>query len=77
MPYTIEDFRRDYVRKYLHRMTVEERLAGLSLGEIVQQLSPEERLAGLSPEEVEAYLKRLREARKTKPSKKRKPKSGR
>jgi hypothetical protein len=44
MPYTMEDFRRDYVKEHL------------------QQLSPEERLEGLSVEEIENYLRKLREA---------------
>jgi hypothetical protein len=51
MPYTMEDFRRDYVKEHLKDLTPEERLAGLS---------PEERLAGLTPEQIAELLQRLR-----------------
>jgi hypothetical protein len=49
MPYTMEDFRREYVKEHLEDLTPEERLRGLS---------PDERLRGLSPDELEAYLRR-------------------
>jgi hypothetical protein len=51
VPYTMQDFRRDYVKEHLKDLTPEERLAGLS---------PEERLAGLSPEDIAALLKRFK-----------------
>lgn len=54
MPYTMEDFRRDYVREHLHDLTPEERLEGLAL---------EERLKGLSIEQLEQleqYLNKLK-----------------
>jgi hypothetical protein len=47
MPYTMADFRRDYVKEHLKDLTSEERLAGLP---------PEELLAGLSPEQKTALL---------------------
>jgi hypothetical protein len=49
MPYTMEDFRRDYVKEHLSQWTPEERLAGLSVEEILERLPPEE---------IENYLKR-------------------
>jgi hypothetical protein len=49
VPYTLKDFRRDYLKK----LTPEERLEGLS---------PEERLKGLPAEEIERYLQQLRAA---------------
>jgi hypothetical protein len=61
MPYTMEDFRRDYVKDHLKDLTLEERLAGLSPEERLAGLSPEERLAGLSPEEIAQILKRLKD----------------
>jgi hypothetical protein len=61
MPYTMEDFRRDYVKEHLKDLTTEERLEGLS---------PEERLEGMSPEEIENYLKRLRHGTGSLPEKK-------
>ena len=54
MPYTMADFRRDYVKEHLKDLTPEERLEGLP---------PEERLKGLSAEEIERYLKRLKAKR--------------
>jgi len=58
MPYTMEDFRRDYVKEHLKDLTPDERLAGLSPDERLEGLSPDERLQGLSPEDIEKYLKR-------------------
>jgi hypothetical protein len=70
MPYTMEDFKRDFLKEHLKDLTPEERLAGLSLEQRLAGLSPEERLAGLSAEEIE----RLLEQRKAKrPSCPRKP----
>jgi hypothetical protein len=50
MSYTMEDFRREYVKDPLKDLTPEERLQGLSL---------EDRLKGLTPEERAELLKRL------------------
>ena len=62
MPYTLEDFRRDYVKKHLKDLTLEERLEGLS---------PAERVQGLSPDEIEELLQRSKQAAtKLKPKKK-------
>ena len=52
MPYTMEDFRRDFTKEHLKELTPEERLEGLSPQERLGGLSPEERLGGLSPEEI-------------------------
>ena len=69
MPYTMEDFRRDYVKEHLKDLTPEEirealspeeLLRGLSPEERLRGLSPEERLKGLSPEEIAALLKRFK-----------------
>jgi hypothetical protein len=62
MPYTMEDFRRDYVKEHLKDLTPDERLEGLSAEELVKRLSPDERLRGLSPDEVESYLRRRKSA---------------
>src|SRR5207302_992827 len=56
MPYTMEDFRRDFTKEHLHELTPEDRLAGLPPEQRVAGLSPEQRLAGLSPEEIAALL---------------------
>jgi hypothetical protein len=73
MPYTMEDFRRDFIKEHrkelLEAMTPEERLKGLPPEERLKGLPPEERLKGLPPEErlkglsaeeIEAYLGRWR-----------------
>jgi hypothetical protein len=51
MPYTMEDFRHDYLKEHIKELTPEERLAGLPPEERLAGLPPEERLAGLPPEE--------------------------
>ena len=54
MPYTMEDFRRQYVKEHfsqLRRRRSERKCYGRS--------PPEERLAGLSPEQIRQYLDRL------------------
>lgn len=51
MPYTIEDFRRDFTREHVDLLTPDERLQGLSPDKRLQGLSPDERLQGLSPDE--------------------------
>lgn len=51
MPYTMEDFQRDYVRSRLDRLTPKERLEGLAPQERLEGLAPQERLDGLAPQE--------------------------
>jgi hypothetical protein len=54
MPYTMQDFRRDYVKEHLKDLTLKERLEGLSAEELLEGLSPDERLR------LERYLQGLR-----------------
>jgi hypothetical protein len=56
MPYTMEDFRRDYLKEHIKQLSAKERLAGLSPEERLAGLPPEERLAGLPPEEIVKHL---------------------
>ena len=56
MSYTMEDFRRDFLKEHLGQLTPKERLAGLPPEEIRRHLSVEERLAGLSTEEILKHL---------------------
>jgi hypothetical protein len=69
MPYTVEDFRRDFTKEFLEKLTPEERIKGLPPKEVLKalELTPEERVEDLPPEEVlkalpreaiEAFLKR-------------------
>lgn len=68
MPYTMEDFHRDFLREHIHELPPEERLKGLPPEERLKGLPPEERLKGLPPdellkrltiEEIQAYLEKL------------------
>jgi hypothetical protein len=59
MPYTIEDFRREYVKDHRDLLSPEERVEGLTAEQRLKGLSPEELLKGLSPQEKEAMLKKL------------------
>ena len=84
MAYTMEDFRRDYVKEFFPDLTPEEQRQALErlpperLREVLQSLPaekrlaglpPEERLAGLSAEQVREYLDRLAAADPAKPRK--------
>lgn len=55
MPYTLEQWRRDFVLDHLGDVPAEERVKGLPA---------EDRLEGLSAEEIEAYLNRIRRRRR-------------
>ncbi len=56
MPYTMEDFRRDYVKEHLKDLSPEERLEGLTPEELLARVPPEQRLEGLSSDELLAAL---------------------
>jgi hypothetical protein len=62
MPFTIDDFNREYIRRNFHRLTPAEQknalqtLSPAERQEVLQSLSPEERLAGLPPEQRLAGL---------------------
>jgi hypothetical protein len=64
MPYTMEDFRNDYIQEHLKELPPEKlraALEGLSAEELraaLESLSPEMRLEGLSPEEIERVLQK-------------------
>ncbi len=50
MPYTFEDFKRDYVLEHIHKLPLDDRLKGLSA---------EQRFKGLSRKDVPALKKQL------------------
>jgi hypothetical protein len=54
MPYTMQDFQREYAKEHFKDLTPEQQQ------ELLQSLSPEVRLAGLSPEEIEQALRKLK-----------------
>jgi len=60
MPYTIEQFRKDYVKAYLSKMDPEEVLSKFAPEDRLRGLDPEDRLKGLDPDQIEAYLKKLK-----------------
>src|SRR6266540_17972 len=73
MPYTMEDFKRDYVKEFFPKLTPEERREVLQSlppeeqEEVLRALPPEQRLAGLSEEQIRQYLDRLSASRPTAP----------
>ena len=68
--YTMEDFRRDYAKKYFPRLTREEQR------ELLKALPPEDRLADLSLEQIRHYLDQLTAGRPSERPKRRRKKSG-
>ncbi|MFO0927212.1 MAG: hypothetical protein U0736_09255 [Gemmataceae bacterium] len=65
VPYTMEDFRRKYVKEHFPQLTPEEQ------EDVLQALPLERRLAGLTPEQIQQYLDALKIA----PAKPRKPRA--
>jgi hypothetical protein len=71
VPYTMQDFMRDYIKErlpelpreeredVLRSLPLEERLAGIPPEERLAGIPPEERLAGLPPEQIRQFLDRL------------------
>jgi hypothetical protein len=53
MSWTMEDFKREFLKEHLAKLTPKER------EEVLKALPPEERLAGLPPEQIQQYLERL------------------
>ena len=51
MPYTMEQFRKEYVKAHLGDLDPEERLKGLRAEDVLSRFDPEERLKGLRAEE--------------------------
>ena len=77
MSYTMEDFRRDYLKKHLAKLTPEERreiLDHLPAEERLAGLPPEQRLAGLSDEQIRQYLHQRASERPAEPRKPRRKK---
>jgi hypothetical protein len=68
MSYTMEDFKRDYIKEHFPNLPPEERR------EILQSLPPEERLAGLSAKQIRKYLDLLTAGRPSPPRKPRRKK---
>ena len=60
MPYTMEDFNRDFTRDHLHLLPPEERLRGLPPEERLKGLAIETVFKQFSPEAIEAYLSKVK-----------------
>jgi len=73
MPFTMEDFDRQFAREHFRRLSPEQQQEALRTltpevrQELLQALPPEERLAGLSAEQIRQYLDRLRAGRSAAP----------
>ena len=52
MPYTMQDFCRDFTKEHIHQLTPEERLQGLTPEEVLKSFKPEEVLKRFKPEEL-------------------------
>jgi hypothetical protein len=80
MPFTMEDFNRQFTKEHFAQLTPEEqrealdRLSPEQRRELFQALTPEERLVGLSEEQVRQLLGRLGAGRKAQPRKTRRKK---
>jgi hypothetical protein len=76
MPYTMEDFQRDYVKEHFAKLTPEEQREALQAlppekqQAVLQALPLEKRLEGLSAEQIRQYLDKLTAGR---PAASRKP----
>jgi hypothetical protein len=55
MPYTMEDFTREFTEEHLHLLPPEK---------VLRQFSLEQRLEGLSLDEISAYLESLKNQQK-------------
>jgi len=64
MSYTMEKFRKDYVKAHLRDLDPEDRLKGLEAEEILSRFGAEDRLKGLEAEEIEAYLNKLKKKKR-------------
>jgi hypothetical protein len=60
--FTMEDFKRQFVKEHFPRLRPEERL------EVLRSLPPEELLGALSMEQIRAYLDRLTAGRPARPA---------
>ena len=67
--YTMDDFKRDFLKEHLKDLTPQERVEGLSPEQRLQGLSVEERLEGLSAEEIERILEKRKAERPSRPRK--------
>src|SRR5262249_26265561 len=63
MSYTMQDFRRDYVKEHFPKLTPEQQKG------LLQSLPPEKLLEALSPEQIKQYLAKLTARHRSEPRK--------
>ncbi len=61
MPYTMDDFTKDFTKEHLHLLPPKERLEGLPVNERLEGLSSETIFNQFSVEEITAYLEKLKQ----------------
>jgi hypothetical protein len=64
MAKTLEELNRKLLKDALEKASVHDRLRGLTPEQRLEGLPAEERLKGLSPDEIEAYLRELKDRRR-------------
>jgi hypothetical protein len=80
MAYTMEDFRRQFVKEHFAQLTPEEQREALEhlspehRREVLQALPAEELLAALSPDQIRQYLEQTTTGRPARPRKPRRKK---
>ena len=62
MPYTMEDFERDYKEEFISKLTPEERVKGLSTEELLKVMPPEELLKVMPFEVIEDYVENAKKS---------------
>jgi hypothetical protein len=60
MPYTMEQFRKEYIKAHLGELDIDDRLKGVDPKDVLSRFDPETMLKYLDPEKIEAYLKKLK-----------------
>ena len=63
MPYTMEQFQKDYIKAHIGVLDPEEVLSKFKAEERLKGLKAEERLKGLKAEEIEFYLEKLKKGK--------------
>ena len=63
MPYTFEEFHRDYTMPFIESLPTDLRLKGIPTEEVFKQFSKDEVFKQFTPSEIEAYLLKLKNQR--------------
>ena len=63
MPYTMEQFQKDYIKAHIGVLDAEEVLSKFKAEEVLSKFKTEERLKGLGAEEIEFYLEKLKKGK--------------